>query len=60
MLILKERDERASHPLIILRWYAPTKIFLLGLFFAVMLCFIRGKRPTEIAHQIPQVFGTVP
>ena len=54
------REGREGFPsLIILCWYAPTKLFLLGLFFAVMLCFIGGKWPTQIADEIAQVFRKV-
>ena len=42
-----------------LRWYTSTNTFLLGEAIAVTLCFIRRKRPAQLADQISQVFGKV-
>jgi hypothetical protein len=53
MLFLAREGWESFPSLVILCCDRPTKIFLLGLFFAGMLCLSRGKRATQIA----QVFG---
>src|SRR5213080_474661 len=51
-----ERDGKRSRPLFLLDRDCTTKIFLLGLLFAVVLCFIRGKQPTQVADEIASLF----
>jgi hypothetical protein len=51
-MLFLERGMDHFPSLVILRWSATTKIFLSGLLFAVVLCFVRGKRP------IVQVFAS--
>ena len=46
-------------PLVMLRGHAATKIFLWYLLLPVVLCFMSGKWRTQVADQIPQVFGEV-
>jgi hypothetical protein len=46
-------------PLGMLRGHAATKIFLWYLLLPVVLCFMSGKWRTQVADQIPQVFGEV-
>ena len=43
----------------ILHCDAATKLFLLGLCFPVMSCFVRGKWSSQVADEIPQVFRKV-
>jgi hypothetical protein len=59
MLFLAREGWEDFPSLVILRWYTPTKIFLLGLCFPVTLCFIRGKWSSQVADEIAQVFGEV-
>jgi hypothetical protein len=41
-----------------LSFHAATNIFLLGLFFPVMLCFIRGKRTAQVAQVFREMIHT--
>jgi hypothetical protein len=59
MLFLRE-GRKPYRLWLLLHCDRPTKIFLLGLLFAVTFCFIEGKWATQIADQIAQVFGHVP
>ena len=43
--------------LVMLRWNTATKVFLLGLLFAVMLCFVGGKWASQGANEIHKIFG---
>jgi len=42
-----------------LRWYTPTKTFLLGKAITVTLCFVGGKWASQGADEIPQVFRKI-
>src|SRR5947209_8275083 len=58
MLFLRKGQD-AVPSLIILCWYAATKIFLLGLFFPVTLCFLWGKWASQVANEIAHLVEVI-
>jgi hypothetical protein len=60
MAFLRKKERRDHIPsLAILCRYVATKIFLLGLLFAVTCLFLGGKRSGKVANQIAQIFGKI-